>query len=263
MSQNHVVDNSAKYSGDKMKALILAAGEGTRLRPLTYGIPKPLLPVGGIPTIDYGIENLAAVLEMGEIYVGVSHLEDNINRYFRNKTYRVPVYTVHTNCLETGGDLKTLAKAAHVDKTFFGCNGDIVTKINLQEAIDYHREKKGLGTIVLFEVKKEETPRFGIARLESDGRISEFVEKPSLDTAPSNFANAGYYVLEPRIIDMIPDGKVRIEPTVFAKLARRGELYGYVANPQFWIDIGTLESYLDANKIVLQKKGIIPPPQNR
>ena len=110
------------------------------------------------------------------------------------------------------------------------------------------------------KITKEETSRFGIAKMEKNGLISEFVEKPKLEGAPSNYANAGYYVLEPEVIDMIPDGKVRIEKEVFTKLAQKKKLFGFIANLPHWIDIGTLESYLEANKIILQKKGIIPPP---
>src|SRR3989344_3531545 len=233
-----------------MRALILAAGEGTRLRPLTYAIPKSLLPVGGVPTIDYVIKNLEKVEELEEIYVGVSHLEENIRKYFENTNYKVPVKAVHTDCLETGGDLKALAQAAEIDGTFLACNGDNITEINLQKALDFHRKKGGLGTVVLFKVKKEETGRFGIAKVGKDGEISKFVEKPKSGSAPSNYANAGYYVLEPEIIGMIPEGKVRIEEAVFSKLAKDGKLYGYVAEPPHWIDIGTLESYLEANKII-------------
>ncbi|HIJ98623.1 TPA: nucleotidyltransferase family protein [archaeon] len=243
-----------------MRALILAAGEGTRLRPLTYAIPKSLLPVGGVPTIDYVIKNLEKVQELEEVYVGVSHLEDNIKNYFEHNHYKFLIKTVHTECLETGGDLKALAAAANINETFIGCNGDNITEINLQKALEFHRKKGGLGTIVLFKVKKKETSRFGIAKIDKNGLISKFVEKPSIESAPSNYANAGYYILEPEVIDMIPDGKVRVEQAVFSKLAEKGKLYGYVANPPHWIDIGTLESYLEANKIILQRKGIIPPP---
>jgi len=243
-----------------MKALILAAGEGTRLRPLTYGIPKPLLPVAGVPTIDYVIRNVEKVQEVDEVSVGVSHLEENIKNYFQHGNYRFLVKTVHTELLETGGDLKALAKAANVNETFFGCNGDNITEIDLQKALEFHRKKKGLATVVLFKVPKEEVSRFGIAKVEKNGLISKFVEKPKLEEAPSNYANAGYYVLEPEVIDMIPDGKVRIEKAVFEKLAEKGKLYGYITDPPHWIDIGTLESYLEANKVILQKKGIVPPP---
>ena len=243
-----------------MKALILAAGEGKRLRPLTYAIPKPLLPVAGIPTIEYVIRNLEAVPEITEIYVGISHLEDNIKKYFANRTFRVPVKTVHTECLETGGDLKILAKAANVTETFFACNGDNITEINLSEALKLHKEKKAKGTVVLFKVPKEDVSRFGIGKVESNGMVSKFIEKPSLESAPSQLAHTGYAILEPETIDMIPEGSSRVEKVVFEKLAEQKKLYAYVSNPPHWIDIGTYESYLEANKIILQKKGIIPPP---
>lgn len=243
-----------------MKALILAAGEGTRLRPLTFGIPKPLLPVAGKPTIDYVIENVLKCEEVDSILIGVSHLEESMNNYVQNKKYSVQVETVHTPCLETGGDLKVLGKTAQVQGTFIACNGDNITEIDLNEAITLHREKNAISTVILFKVPDADVPRFGIAELAEDNKIKKFVEKPKTEEAPSNLAHAGYVIMEPEIIDMIPEGKTRIEQDTLVKIAEMGKLYGYVAEPPHWLDIGTLEAYLEANKIILQKEGIIPPP---
>jgi len=243
-----------------MKALILAAGEGTRLRPLTYGIPKPLLPVAGTPTIDYVIENALKCEEVDSVYVGVSHLENAIENYFSNKKYNVPVKTVHTPCNETGGDLKVLAETAGVNETFLACNGDNITEIDLNQVVEFHRQKKALATIVLFKVPDADVSRFGIADIDENGRINKFIEKPSIDSAPSNLAHAGYVVMEPEIIDRIPEGKTRIEQDTLTKVAEDGKLYGFVADPPHWLDIGTLDAYLEANKIILQQKGIVPPP---
>lgn len=244
-----------------MKALILAAGEGTRLRPLTYGIPKPLLPVAGIPTIDYVIENVLKCAEVDGIYIGVSHLESAIQNYFSNKKYKVPIRTVHTPCNETGGDLKVLAKAAQVNETFIACNGDNITEIDLTPIVKFHKEKKALATVVLFKVPQQDVSRFGIASLDSKtGRILKFIEKPKPEEAPSNLAHAGYAIIESSVIGRIPEGKTRIERDTFTKIAEEGKLYGYVVSPSHWLDIGNLDSYLEANKIILQQKGIIPPP---
>jgi len=244
-----------------MKALILAAGEGTRLRPLTYGIPKPLLPVAGTPTIDYVIENVLKIPEVTEIYIGVSHLEDAINNYFENKENKIPIKTVHTPCNETGGDLKVLAQAAGINSTFIACNGDNITELDLNQVLEYHKQKGGLATIVLFKVPDSDVSRFGIADLGEDGRINKFIEKPQLEEAPSNLANAGYMIMEPEVLERIPEGKTRIERDTYTKLAEEGKLYGFVAELPHWLDIGTLDAYLEANKIILQQKGIVPPPQ--
>ncbi|MFH1450882.1 MAG: nucleotidyltransferase family protein [archaeon] len=243
-----------------MKALILAAGEGTRLRPLTYGIPKPLLPVAGTPTIDYVIENVLNCQEIDGIFVGVSHLENAIENYFSNKKYRVPVKTVHTPCNETGGDLKVLGKTAEISGTFLACNGDNITEIDLTPVVQFHREKHALATIVLFKVPDSDVTRFGIADIDENGKVRKFVEKPALEDAPSNLAHAGYVVMESEILDRIPEGKTRIERDTLTKVAEEGKLYGYVVEPPHWLDIGTLDSYLEANKIILQQKGIVPPP---
>lgn len=243
-----------------MKALILAAGPGKRLRPLTYGIPKPLLPVAGKPCIDYVIDNVLKVKEVDSIYIGVSHLEEAMESYVSNKGYPIKVETVHTDCLETGGDLKILAEHAQVNETFLVCNGDNITEIDLNESLRIHRDNGAIGTVVLFEVPEEDVPRFGIAEVENE-QIKKFVEKPKLEDAPSKLANAGYCVLEPSSLDLIPSGKARLEDTAFVKLAEQGKLYCHVVNPPHWLDIGTLEAYLEANKVILQKQGLVPPPE--
>lgn len=244
-----------------MKGLILAAGGGTRLRPLTTAIPKPLLPVAGKPCIDYVIDNVLKVKKIKEIYVGVSSNSRLINNYFSNCKYPVSINTVHTLKWETGGDLKILAEESGVNKTFIVCNGDNITDINLQKALDIHIKNKAKATVVLFPVNKKDIPRYGIADFDdSNNLISKFIEKPSLSEAPSNLANAGYLILEPETLDYIPYGKAKYENTILEKVAEEGELYGYKADPSHWIDIGTMDAYLEANKMMLERRGIIPPP---
>jgi mannose-1-phosphate guanylyltransferase len=249
--------------GDTMRALILAAGGGTRLRPLTYAIPKPLLPVAGKPCIDYVIENVLTYADIEGIYVGISHMQESIENYFAHKRYPVHIQTVITLCWETGGDLKILATAANVSDTFIACNGDTVTNINLTEVIEFHKSHDGLATVVLFSVPERDVPRFGIADFDqATGTINKFIEKPSIGDAPSNLANAGYYIMEPAILDYIPYGKVRMEQEVFNTLADQNMLYGYVIKPKFWLDIGTLESYILANKLMIEEQGLVPPGNN-
>ncbi len=246
-----------------MKALILAAGGGTRLRPLTYGIPKPLLPVAGKPCIDYVIDNVLKVDEVESINVGVSTMGDSIENYFVHNDYPVPVHTTQTLEWETGGDLKILAEEAGVEDTFIVCNGDNITDLDLQAAVDLHNQKDALATVVLFPVPEKDIPRYGIAHLEDEtDRINKFIEKPNLKEAPSNLANAGYMILEPAALEYIPYGEVKYENTILEKIPDEGKLYGYEADPHYWIDIGTMDAYLEANKMMMEKRGIIPPPEN-
>ncbi|MBC7128513.1 MAG: NDP-sugar synthase [Thermoplasmatales archaeon] len=243
-----------------MKALILAAGRGERLKPLTNAIPKPLLPVAGKPCIEYVIDNVLKLKEVKEIYIGVNYMREVIESYFRNREFNIPIKIVNTLCWETGGDLKILGAEAQIADTFLACNGDNVTEINLTDAYSFHKSHKGLATIILFPVPEDDINRFGIADFDNKtSLIKEFIYKPSLDKAPSNLAHAGYVIMEPEILDLIPYGKVSIEKSILPKIAAENLLYGYVVNPPYWFDIGSINSYLLANQVVLERKGIIPP----
>jgi len=141
------------------------------------------------------------------------------------------------------------------------CNGDNITKIDLTEAIKFHKSHNGLATVILFGVPKKDISRFGIADFDKKtGRIIEFVYKPVLERAPSNLAHAGYVIMEPEVMDYIPYGKTRLECIALKEIARKKLLYGYIVDTPYWLDIGTMESYLQANKIILEEAGIIAPP---
>ncbi len=238
-----------------MKAIILAGGKGTRLRPLTYAIPKPLLPVGGKPVIEYVIKNLKTLPDLETIYVGVSHQKELIERYFNHVDYGVPVKTISTLCWETGGDLKCIVNEESIDERVVVAYGDNVTKINIKEMVETHKKDGFLGTVALFEVPNEDVERFGIAKLDGN-KISKFIEKPKKEEAPSNLANAGYYVLEPEALRMLGYEKTKVEFSLFPQLAEMGKLGAYSTELPYWLDIGTIESYRKANRMM---EGIISP----
>ncbi len=238
-----------------MKAVILAGGKGTRLRPLTYAIPKPLLPVGGKPVIEYVIENLKGIPDLEGIYVGVSHQKELIERYFNHVDYGVPIETISTLCWETGGDLKCIVNEEGIEGRVVVAYGDNVTKIDLSGMLTAHEKNGFLGTVALFEVPDEDVERFGIAKLDGN-KISEFIEKPKKEDAPSNLANAGYYVLEPGALDMLGYEKNKVEYSLFPKLAEMGKLGAYSTKLPYWLDIGTTESYRKANRMM---EGVISP----
>lgn len=242
-----------------MKAIILAAGEGKRLLPLTRAIPKPLLPVAGVPVIDYVIGNLARCHEIEEIYIAIANHRQQMEEYIADKNY-TNVKLVPTLSWETGGDLKITAHIAGIDSTFVVCNGDNITEIDINGMVRFHRQSGSVATIALFPVSQEQVRRFGVAEL-AGSRIVRFVEKPTDHTIAGNQVNAGYYVLEPQILDMIPYGKIRLEEAVFPKVARAGKAFGYLADLPYWIDIGTMSTYLEANKMVLTRQGLIPPEE--
>jgi mannose-1-phosphate guanylyltransferase len=238
-----------------MIGIILAAGKGTRLRPLTYAIPKPLLPVGGRPVIDYAIENLCACKEITKIYIAVSHGKETIENYIKNMNFGVEIETVTTLGWETGGDLKTVINERKIGVPVIVAYGDIVSRINIPDMLSFHKKQNKLATVALFEVPDEDVNRFGIAEMNGNS-VKRFIEKPPLEQAPSNLANAGYYILEKGAYIQLPFDKKKVEETLFPKLAENGDLAGYICKPDYWLDIGTIESYRKANRLV---EGILPP----
>ncbi|VVC03267.1 Bifunctional protein GlmU [Candidatus Burarchaeum australiense] len=238
-----------------MKAVILAAGKGERLKPLTYAIPKPLLPVAGRPVIDYVIDNLLTCPEIDTIYVAVSHMQEMIKSYLEHTPRdSVKIEPVMTLAWDTGGDLRSIAVEKDIRGQVVVAYGDNVTNINVNSLVNFHRKAGAGGTVALFNVPASEASRFGIAIMDGD-RVKKFVEKPS-SPLKSNLANAGYYVLEREEIEQIPQRKVKVEESIFPRLAEQGRLAGYIYKPKYWLDIGTLESYKKANQMMF---GILPP----
>ncbi len=257
-----------------MKAIILAAGKGTRLRPLTYAVPKPLLPVGGLPIIDYVIENLQTSPRIDEVYIAVNgseHIGKTIIEHFESykkyepeefkKKYHVEIKVIDVKGWETGGDLKIAAYEAGIDNDFVVCFGDNLTRINLGRMISVHEQTGKKLTVALFPVPLDETHRMGIAKLNDSGEVTYFVEKPK-EYPGSNLANAGYYIMSPEVLDLIPFGKCKFEVSVIPELVSQGEVHGHLFNPPYWYDIGTLKSYIEANRLMLEERGgIISPPE--
>ncbi len=264
-----------------MKSVILAAGKGTRLRPLTYGIPKPLLPVKGRPIIDWVINNVLTCKNIEEIIIAIPGATSEdlnerilahthgicIDSYLKNINYGCRIRTIPTYQRETSGDLRHVLEEAGLDSgRIIVAYGDNLTKIDLSRMVDYHdkcRKKLGVScTIALFEVPEKDVSRFGIATTERKDEfdlIGEFEEKPV--HAKTRLANSGYYILELEdIIDVLPRERVKMESFLFPKLAREGKLAGFITKLPFWIDIGAIESYEEANKLAHENM-IIPPPK--
>ena len=230
-----------------MKAVILAGGLGTRLRPLTYSIPKSLVPIAGKPLIRRIIDGLPSSVDT--VVLAVSYMKEALEDYFRVEPCGRKVILVNESTpMGTGGALKNVAQ--HIDGTFIVQNGDCVSSLDIKAMVRAHRESGGLGTLALWEVK--DPSAFGVVDLERDMRITDFQEKPSLAEAKSNLINAGVYVFEPEILDYIGKGQVSIEREVFPRVIEYG-LYGHRFQG-FWVDCGTLKNTLVAQRAMLDKE---------
>jgi len=224
------------------QAVILAGGKGTRMRPLTYEMPKPMIPLKGKPLIQHIME-LCRKYEIREIILSIGYLGDKIREHFGDGSHLgLDIkYIEEKEELGTAGPLHLARK--YLNGPFLMFNGDVLSDIDLAEMISFHTEQKASATLSLTQV--EDTSSFGVARLNGN-KIVGFIEKPKAGEA-SKLINAGVYVLEPGIIDYIPEGKSMLEQDVFPKLSAEGKLYGYPFSGQ-WFDTGTPEAYERAIK---------------
>ena len=234
-----------------LKALILAGGFATRLRPLSCARPKTLFPIVNKPLLEWIFERLS------QSDVDQAVLAVNALTQFYIRQHKISKYGLKTKFsldpprkpLGTAGPIK---KAEHLlgdEEPFFVLNGDIFADLNYKELLKKHKQSNATATIALYRV--EDSSRFGVAELGENNQIKRFIEKPAKGTAPTNYINAGIYVLSPQIYQYIPKGQaVSMERDVFPKLAAEGKLFGHIFEG-IWMDIGKPDEYLAANNRIL------------
>jgi mannose-1-phosphate guanylyltransferase len=233
-----------------LKAIILVGGMGTRLRPLTYEMPKQMLPLVGVPMIECVFEMLAKH-DVNEVVLSLGYLPDHfIEAYPDGAIAGVKItYAVEPEPLDTAGAIKFAATFAGVDETFLVVNGDVLTDLDVTALVAFHRARGAAGTIALHAV--EDPSRFGVVVTDDDGRVSAFIEKPPREEAPTNLINAGTYVFEPSVLELIESGRrVSVERETFPALAAAGTLYA-MDDRAYWLDTGTPATFLQANIDVL------------
>jgi mannose-1-phosphate guanylyltransferase len=232
-----------------LQAIVLVGGEGTRLRPLTYGTPKPMVPIMGVPFLARTMERL---YEAGirDVILPAGYMPEAITSYFGDGSQlgMKITYVIEDTPLGTAGALKNVEQ--YINGPFFVLNGDILTSLDLRAMIVEHEKKGGIGLLHLIRV--EDPSAFGCVVHDAQDRISSFVEKPPRETAPTNEINAGTYLFEREILDMIPAGRnVSIERETFPEVIASGKgLYAYTTN-DYWIDLGKPEQYLAAHADIL------------
>jgi mannose-1-phosphate guanylyltransferase/phosphomannomutase len=241
-----------------VKAVIMAGGEGTRLRPLTSNAPKPLLPLANRPMMEHVI-NLLRKHGFDDIVVTVAYRANAIRTYFGDGSeFGVTMaYAAEETPLGTAGSVRNAM--AQLQDTFLVISGDVVTDMDLGQIVQFHRERQALATIGL---KSMENPlEFGIVIAREDGTIDRFLEKPTWGQVFSDTINTGVYVLEPEIFDHIrADGPSDFSSDVFPALLGAGKpLYGCVTEG-YWEDVGTVEAYVRAHQDVLDERVALDIP---
>jgi NDP-sugar pyrophosphorylase family protein len=245
-----------------VKAVVLVGGEGTRLRPLTLTTPKPLLPIANQPHIERQISWLATH-GVDEVVLSMGYLPDAFHAHFRHDPAGHDVfndvvlrYAVEDEPLGTAGAIRFAADG--IDERIVVCNGDVLTGLDLGAMVRFHDERGAEATISLAQV--DDPSAFGVVPTQVDGSVIAFVEKPPPGKAPSNWINAGTYVLEPQFFGRIPPRlNVSVERETFPRmLAQPGLLYGFQSDA-YWLDIGTPEKYLEAHADVLAGRVGLPP----
>ncbi|MDQ4064237.1 MAG: NDP-sugar synthase [Actinomycetota bacterium] len=232
-----------------MKAVVLVGGQGSRLRPITYDVPKAMVPLRNAPFINYMVNFLRAGGLEG-VVLSLGYLPDPIQDYFQRWDmggFSID-YAVEDHALGTAGGIKNTE--AYLDGgPIVVVNGDVLSGLKLEEVIAKHRESNALATITLTSV--EDPTAYGLVEVDHDMLVHRFLEKPAADEVTTNLINAGIYVLEPEVLAMIPAGReVSIEREVFPHLQAEGRLRAYVSS-SYWKDIGTPRSYLAASHDVL------------
>jgi mannose-1-phosphate guanylyltransferase len=234
-----------------VKAIVLAGGEGTRLRPLTWTTPKPLLPIVNRPFLEHQLSWLAGH-GVTEVVLSLGYKSDAFaGRSFSDLPLQV---AAEPEPLGTAGAIRFAAEAGGVTSRFLVCNGDVLTDLDVSALVRFHEECEAEATIALTRV--DDPSAFGVVPTDEEGRVLRFVEKPPPGEAPTDWINAGTYVLEPSVLDDIPSGRaVSIERETFPGLLDRGGRLFALPSPAYWLDIGTPAKYLEANADRLERSG--------
>ncbi len=241
-----------------MKAILLAGGKGTRLRPFTVHTPKPIVPILNRPFLHYQIDLLRQVPEIDEVILSLNYQPRRIEEMFGDGEglgLRVR-YVVEPIPLGTGGAVRYAGDSLTDSVVVF--NGDVLTEVDLGAVLRMHRERKAKATIVLTPV---DNPRaYGLVETDGDGNVRRFLEKPGEDEITCNTINAGIYVLEPDTFDRIPkDTAWSIERSFFPSLIERGETFVAYVYDGYWIDIGTPAKYLQVHRDIMDGRYQAPP----
>ncbi|MEO8481751.1 MAG: NDP-sugar synthase [Acidobacteriota bacterium] len=242
-----------------MRAILLAGGKGTRLRPLTLHTPKPVVPIFDRPFLRYQIDLLRQVPEIDDIVLSLNYQPEKIEKVFGNGAdLGIKLsYVVEPHPLGTGGAIK-FAAGSYRGAPLVVFNGDVFTSVDLSAVIALHRERQAHATIVLTPV--ENPSAYGLVETDARQNVLGFLEKPSPDEITTDMINAGIYVIDPDTLDRIPSNTVfSIERGYFPSLVANKEMFVAYHYRGYWIDIGTPEKYREAHRNIMDGHFVAPP----
>ena len=241
-----------------MKAILLAGGQGTRLRPLTLHTPKPIVPIFNRPFLYYQIDLLRQIPELDEVILSLNYQPQRIEAIVGGRadlglTVR---YLVEPKPLGTAGAVKYAER--YLDDSVVVFNGDVLTQIDLGAVLRLHRERRARATIVLTPV--DNPSAYGLVETDAEGNVRQFLEKPDPAAITCNTINAGIYILEPETFDRIPkDTMWSIERSYFPSLVDRHETFVAYIDRGYWIDIGTPANYRQVHRDIMDGRYLAPP----
>jgi NDP-sugar pyrophosphorylase family protein/CheY-like chemotaxis protein len=245
-----------------MQAIILAGGQGTRLRPLTYTVPKPMLPVANRPAMAHALDHLAAA-GCEDVIITTNYLAEYVAAGICGQEWPLPVRCVkEEKPLGTAGCVKNMIEL--LGDEFIVVQGDAVADINYRALLEFHHQHEADVTITVMEVG--DTREFGIVAIDEEGRIERFQEKPRPEEAFSNLANVGFYVLKKSVFDHVPrDQPFDFSNDLFPLLMQQGARFFAFKKRGYWVDIGRVHNYLQGNQMKIEGRaevaeGVIVPP---
>jgi NDP-sugar pyrophosphorylase family protein len=239
-----------KLSRETLKVLVLCGGQGTKMRPLTLTIPKPMLPLGYKPILEHSL-NFFKQRGLYNFILSIGYLGEAIIKYFGDgSSFGVSIkYSPENRALGTGGAIKNAENL--INSTFIVMYGDVLFgDLNIQDVLNFHRNRGGLGTLVLWNTR--DARGFGLVELDAEDRLINFIEKPK--RLVSGWINTGFYVFEPKVFEYIPRNRlVSLENEIIPELIERGELFGF-RYEGYWADIGKPEDYERISKDFLGER---------
>jgi mannose-1-phosphate guanylyltransferase len=249
-----------------MKAVILAGGKGTRVRPITYMLPKPMVPIVERPIMSYLID-LLKLHNFTEVIVTVGYMANMIEDHYKNGAdYGIEIAYSLEGKLEQGeiipiglgsaGGLKKVQEYAHFfDEPFLVICGDALIDLDLTEAMEYHKKNNAMATVICKEVPKEEVYKYGVVVTDNENRVLSFQEKPKVEEAKSNIINTGIYIFDPKVFEYIPENKeFDIGGELLPLLVEKGEPF-FATAPKFqWVDVGSTKDFYVANTMLIDQQ---------